>query len=48
MEMQLDEFAFTSVTVKVTELFPICTQVKFVWLALSENIPQISEDPLLI
>jgi hypothetical protein len=45
---QVDTFPFTSVTVRVTELPPIFAQVKELGETVTEAIPQLSEEPLLI
>jgi len=46
--VQVEEFPFTSVTVRVTVLAPTFEQLKLVLLNERLAIPQLSLDPLLI
>jgi len=46
--VQVETFPFTSVTVSVTVLLPTLAQVNELGETVTEAIPQLSEEPLLI
>ena len=48
VEEQVAAFPFTSVTVKVTGLEPTSEHVKLVLSRVSEAMPQVSDEPLVI